>query len=85
MIGCHRVQTAGRLVCHQDGRVIRQGAGDRHSLLLPAGDIVGQFEGMLLQFDQSQELKRPFMASSPLVQAAQIHRQHDVLDQGEHG
>ena len=31
-----RIQVAGRLIRHDDGRVVDQGTGDGHALLLPA-------------------------------------------------
>ena len=85
VVGRDRVQAAGRFIRHDDGRVVGQRPRDRHTLLLSAGNEDREFMGMLLQFDQPQQFHGAFPALAAPVQAAQVHRQHHVLQQAQHG
>ena len=42
LVGGGRIQVAGRLVAHQQGWIVGQGAGDGRPLLLPAAEGIGQ-------------------------------------------
>ena len=50
------VEVAGRLVGQQDQRPVDEGPGDRHPLLLAAGQLVGQVVALLGQADQVEDL-----------------------------
>ena len=43
------VESTERLIEEQDLRIVREGAGDRDSLLLPAGKLRGILGGMLFK------------------------------------
>ena len=53
------VQVAGRLVGHDDGRVVDQRAGDGHALLLPAGKLVGAVVHAVAQPDRFERRPAP--------------------------
>ena len=42
VIGGFRIEVAGRLVGQQQRRVVDERAGNRHALLLAAGELVGE-------------------------------------------
>ena len=48
------VQVPGRLVGEQHPGLLDQGAGDRHPLLLPAGQLAGQVLGAVAEPDAVQ-------------------------------
>ena len=54
-----RVEVAGRLVRQQDRRVGDQRAGDRHALLLPAGELIRVVIGAIGQADHRQARPSP--------------------------
>jgi hypothetical protein len=51
-----RVEVPGRLVGHQQQRPVDERAGDRHPLLLAAGELVRHPVGLALQTDQLEHL-----------------------------
>src|SRR5690606_22475892 len=83
LVGGLAVEVAGGLVADQQGGVGDQGAGDRHALLLAAGELAGLVPGALGQTDQAQ---RHLGAPGPLGAAhlAQQQRQLDVLLRAQH-
>jgi hypothetical protein len=82
-LGGPRVEVAGRLVRDQERWVVRHGARDRGALLLPARHGRGQLAGVLEHPDLFEEELGAGAALAGRVQAAEVHRQHDVLDQRE--
>ncbi len=58
-LGGGRIQVAGRLVRQDQRRIVDQGAGDGHALLLPAGDVRWQFVSVFAQLDQVEQLQGP--------------------------
>ena len=54
-----RVELAGRLVGQDEDRVLDQGPGDRHPLLLAARQLVGPVVEPVAQADLRQQLGRP--------------------------
>ncbi len=83
--GGQAIQVAGGFVGNDQVRVVDQGAGNGHALLLPAGDMRGDFIGMAGNFDQFQQFEGSFFADQRLVGAQKIGRQHDVFHQIERG
>ena len=51
-----RVEVPGRLVGEDDARLDHEGAGDRDTLLLAAGELARQMAGALGQTDLAEEL-----------------------------
>jgi hypothetical protein len=76
------VDLAGRLVGEQDLRLVRQRAGDRDALLLPAGELRRLLAGVLGHIDRFQQLVGPGAAGAPAL-AGQRHQQLDVLARGQ--
>ena len=76
--GCLRVQSAGGLVCQQDLGIVDQGSGDRYTLHLAAGHLVGPFVGLFLEPDFLEGVQSHFPA---LIRgyAANSQGQLDVL------
>jgi hypothetical protein len=56
------VEVAGRLVGHEDGRVVGESARDGHPLLLPAGERRGQLVRLVGHPHQVQQLQGPALA-----------------------
>ena len=48
---CPRIQIAGRLVGQEDRRIVDEGARDRHTLPLAAGQLVGPVALAVREFD----------------------------------
>ena len=80
-----RIQPPGRLIGNDDGRVIGQSPGDGYTLLLPTGYGIGQFIHLVLQLNQTQKIQGAFATASRPEKATEIHRQHHVFQQGQHG
>ena len=53
---CAGVEVSRRLVGQEDEGTVDEGAGDRHPLLLAAGQLVGQVVALLGQADQVEDL-----------------------------
>ena len=82
-VGRLRIEVAGRLIGDQDRRVVGQGAGDGHALLLPARERGGEFVGLIDQLDPLQKLQGAGFPLAPRVRVAEIHGQHQVFQHGE--
>ncbi len=80
-----RIQAAGRFICNDDGWVIGKRTGDGNTLLLASRNISWQLICMVLQLHQLEQLHSTLLADPPLIVTAEIHGQHDVLHQVEHG
>ena len=65
-------------VCQKDLGIVDQGAGDRHTLHLAAGHLVGLFVGLLLKADLIQGVESHLSALFS-GNAADGQRQLDVL------
>ena len=59
------VEGAERLVEQQDGRVEHQGTGERHPLLLAAGELAGPPLAVALELHQLQGRTHPLGPSRP--------------------
>ena len=75
-----QVQRAGRLVGEHDLGLADQRPGDRHPLLLAAGELRGAVAGAVAEADRGQRLARPRRAEPP---AREPRRQRDVLRGGQ--
>ena len=70
------VQVAGRLVGHQERRVVDEGAGDGDALLLAAGELIGPVGQPVRQADPDQSLPGALLPAPPArIQQGQL----DVL------
>src|ERR1035441_6012428 len=67
LLGRLRVEVARRLVGEQDRRVVDQGAGHRHALLLAAGKLVGMVARALGEAEQGQRFAHLAGAAGPLT------------------
>ena len=79
------VQVPGRLVREQDARPIREGARERHPLLLPAGELGGI---VVEASPEPDPLEQPARALAQLALGAvadQLEGDQDVLESGERG
>ena len=85
MLGSARIQVAGRLIGHDDGRVIGQGAGNGGDLLLPARERQGQLIGLPFQAHQLEQLHGAPLALGRGIHVAIIHRQHGVFEHRKGG
>ena len=74
------VEVAGRLVGEHDRRVVRQRAGERHALLLAAGQLRRIVVGAP---GQSDFFEQPLGARADVRCAGNLHRHGDVLVGGE--
>ena len=54
-----RVEVAGGLVGQEDQRPVHEGPGDRHPLLLAAGELVREVVDLLGQADQLEDGRAP--------------------------
>jgi len=74
LVSRFRVQVAGRLVGHYDRWVLDQGAGNRHALLLTAGQLVWPVQRPVGQPDGFQRGERPLPAVRLSgIQQGQLH------------
>src|SRR5215211_3877460 len=80
-----RIQTPCWFIGNENRRIVCQGARDGDTLLLPAGDLGGQFIRVTFDLHQPKQFEGAPTRLFRVEPAAQIHRQHDVLDQREHG
>ena len=58
----------------QDGRIVRQSAGNRRPLLLAPGQISGKLVGLIGYTQPVQQGKRARAALRGLVRSAEVHR-----------
>lgn len=70
------VEVAGGLVGEQHGRLRGEGAGDRHPLLLAAGELAWGVAQALAQADPLEQVAGVFAG---IAAAVELQRQHDVL------
>ena len=75
------VEIAGRLVGDEDGGIGRKRAGERHALLLAAGQLGGIVVSAFAQADGGKLLRRALVG---VIDAGQLQRHRDVL-QRRHG
>lgn len=78
-----RVEVAGWLIGKNDRRVVGEGAGNGDALLLPAGYGGWQFMRLVSHTDLIEQHHRPFTSLARREHIAEVHRQHNVLDQRE--
>ena len=83
LTGGHAVEVAGRLVRDQQIGVGDEGRGDRHSLLLAAGELAGIVVLAPVQADDSQGGHDVFAPPAP-GEMGQEERQLDVFQRGQH-
>ena len=76
------IQVAGRFVRQYDGRFRRQCTGDRHSLLLPAGQVIRQVRKLRRQ---SQHIDNSIDIGSVRLISIQLYRKHNILIHIENG
>ena len=73
----------GGLVGQQDQRPVDEGPGDRHPLLLAAGQLVGEVVALLGQADQVEDLRAPATAMTclgrPMTSRAKATFSYDRL------
>ena len=75
------VQVAGGLIGQQDARAVDDGAGDRHALLLAAGEFVREAVFLAFEADGLEDLGHG-VADDAAALADDLHGEGDV---GEHG
>ena len=75
-----RVEVAGRLVGEHDRGPRDQRAGDRHPLLLPAGQLGGTVREPVAEPDRVDERGEPLVVD---LRAGERQRQRDVLVRGQ--
>ena len=73
------VEVAGRLVAHQDRGAVDERPGDRHALLLAAGELGGMVVEPVGQADTLERLAGPFAALAGGDPPGIDHRQFDIL------
>ena len=78
------VEVGGRLVGEDDRRGAGQGAGDRHPLLLPAGEVAGQEAGAVGQAHRLEHAGR-LRLRRPAPRALEIQGVLDVLGRRQRG
>ena len=76
-----RVEVAGRLVGEQDQRPVDEGPGDRHALLLAAGELVREAVLLAGQADEVEH-GRHLLADHVLGPADHLEGEGDVLEHG---
>ena len=79
--GRGRVEVSGRLVGEQDQRAVDERAGDRHPLLLAAGELGREVVGLLREADEVEDL-RHLCAHDVLRTPDHLERERDVLVHG---
>ena len=79
-----RIEFAGRLVGQQQIGMIRQRHGNRHALLLPAGQLLQTMIAVLPQSHGLQQFTRP-VAFAREAHACHGHRQLHIFLRGEIG
>ena len=86
------VQVPGGFIRKNDGGVIRQGAGDRHALLLPAAQLAGQMVQAVGEAHALHQLRHVFHARPPadgggqasVFQRRQLRHQQVILENEPH-
>ena len=75
------IQVASWLIRQQDSRVVNQCAGDCHTLLLSAGELVRAVVHAVAQTDQFQGSTR-FLSARAYTGTIVKQRQHDIIECG---
>ncbi len=60
MISRDGIKAACGFICHQDGRIICKRARNRNTLLLSTGNLRRKFIGMILDFNEPEQLQSAF-------------------------
>ena len=84
-VGGLGVEVAGGLVGGEDRRVVGERAGDGDALLLAAGERGGQLVRLVGHLDLLEQVQRALGPLGGREHVAEVHRQHDVLDDGQRG
>ena len=79
MLAGHRVERAEGLVHQQHGRVVDQGAGDRHALLHAARELPRIFALEHLEADERQQVHAGLVASLA-TQTLHVDREQHVVE-----
>ena len=82
LVGGAGVEVAGRLVGEQQVRAHDEGAGDRHALLLTAGELAGAMVQAVRQTDRLEHVAGP-LARLLVGDSADQRGHHRVLERGE--
>src|SRR2546423_12477915 len=77
-----RVELSGRLVCQEQGWIVRQGDCDGDPLLFAAAQLVRPMTRPLGEADEIEEFLRPSLPGHAVL-GGKAHRQLDVLLGGE--
>ena len=77
-LGCARVEIAGGLIRQQQARLVGQGSGHGHPLLLAAGKLGGLMVQTLGETKLAEKRARPFAALASVSPGDQ-GRQSDIL------
>ncbi len=75
------IEIAGRLIGQQQPGPRGEGAGERHALLLAAGELPGQMGQPMRQPDRTQRRPRPVRG---VADPGKLQRHRDILQRG-HG
>ena len=78
-----RVEIAGRLVGEDDRRAGRQGAGDRHALLLTAGELTRTVRQPVAESEDGHQVIDPRAGLAVDTAAGEVEGQGDVLGRGQ--
>jgi len=78
-----RVQIARRLIGEEKSRRVRESTRDGDTLLLAAGQLGRKFVCLIGDAEPMEQLERAIAPFARWPSAAKIHRQHDVLTDGE--
>ena len=78
------IEVGGGLVGQQQRRIVDEGTGDRHALLLPSGQLGGAMMGSLVKPDAGQQFVGPRLGRPPGC-ARQPHRNDDIATGTEAG
>ena len=80
-----RIEVAGRLVRGEQDRIVRQGTGNGHTLLLPAGEGIGQTVCQVCHADQLEQVHGVLGTLGWWISSAVIHGKQDILDGSQGG
>ncbi len=85
VLGRLRIQVAGRLVGGQERRIVGQRAGNRHALLLPAGQRRGELVGVIRHVHLLQQAHGALEALVGRNRLGEVHGQHHIFDGAQRG